>query len=364
MSRAAIAVLSTENLLHNLSIIKQNASNSQVIAMVKANAYGHGLRSVALRLEKHVYSLGVSSIEEALALRRAGVKSPITLMEGVFGPDELLIASCQNFHVVFHENRQLTWLLQSTLPLLLKVWLKIDTGMGRLGFSPHDAKEAYQRLSKSQNVVQPVNLLSHLACADNLEYHLNQQQMKIFKEFVKDLSGLKSLANSAGIFGFPDAHYDIIRPGIALYGVSPFSHVHGSELGLKPVMTLQTELIAVRNLQKGSSIGYGGRFICPEDMPIGVIAIGYGDGYPRTAQDGTPILVNNVRCQIVGRVSMDMATIDLRACPEAKVGDPVILWGEKLPIEDVAVFTSHIPYDLLCGIQSRVKFHWTISQEI
>lgn len=364
MSRAAIAVLSTENLLHNLSVIQQNASGSKIIAMVKANAYGHGLRSVALRLENHVDSLGVSSIDEALALRKAGIKAPIILVEGVFEPDELLTASCQNFQVVFHEERQLKWLSQSTLPLPLKVWLKIDTGMGRLGFYPNDAKEVYQVLSKSQNVVQPVNLLSHLACADNTESPLTQKQITIFKEFVKDLPGLKSLANSAGVFGFSDTHYDVVRPGIALYGVSPLSEGCGSQLGLKPVMTLQTRLIAVRNLQKGSSIGYGGRFICPEDMPVGVIAMGYGDGYPRTAQDGTPILVNNVRCQIVGRVSMDMATIDLRACPRAQAGDPVILWGENLPIEEVAVFTSHIPYDILCGIQSRVKFHWTINNTI
>jgi len=364
MSRAAIAVLSTENLLHNLSIIRQKAPNSQVIAMIKANAYGHGLRSVALRLEKYVYSLGVSSIDEALALRKVGVKAPITLVEGIFEPDELLAASCQNFEVVFHEKRQLEWLLQSVLPLPLKAWLKIDTGMGRLGFYPDDAKEAYQLLLNSQNVIKPINLFSHLACADNPEDPLNQQQLKLFKEFVNGMSGLKSLANSAGLFGCPETQYDIVRPGIALYGVSPFGHISGNNLGLKPVMTLQTGLIAVRNLKKGSTIGYGSRFTCPEDMPVGVIAMGYGDGYPRTAQDGTPILVNNVRCQIVGRVSMDMATIDLRNCPQAKSGDPVILWGENLLIEEVAKFTSHIPYDILCGIQSRVKFHWTMGKGV
>ena len=361
MSRAATAVLSTENLLHNLSVIKQNASNAKVIAMIKANAYGHGLRSTGIRLEKHVYSLGVSSIDEALALRKAGVKSPITLVEGVFEPDELLIASCQNFHVVFHEVRQVKWLLQSRLPVPLKIWLKVDTGMGRLGFYPEDLGEIYQALSGSDNVVKDISILSHLACADDPEHALNEQQIYLFDKVAQDFPGFKSLANSAGIFGLPTTHYDVVRPGIALYGVSPFAHLSAADLGLKPVMTLQTRLISVRNLRKGSSIGYGGRFICPCDMPVGVIAMGYGDGYPRTARDGTPILVNNTHCQIVGRVSMDMITIDLRACPDAKAGDPVVLWGENLPVEEVSAFTSHIPYDLLCGVQSRVNFHWTMN---
>ena len=361
MSRAATAVLSTENLLHNLAVIKQNAANTKVIAMIKANAYGHGLRSTGIRLEKHVYSLGVSSIDEALALRKVGVKAPITLVEGVFEPDELLVASCQNFHVVFHEVRQVKWLLQSALPVPLKIWLKVDSGMGRLGFYPEDLDKIYQLLLKSDNVAKEINLLSHLACADEPKHGLNQQQISLFDQVAKDFKGLKSLANSAAIFGLPITHYDVVRPGIALYGVSPFPHLSAADLGLKPVMTLQTRLISVRNLRKGSSIGYGGRFTCPTEMPVGVIAMGYGDGYPRTARDGTPILVNNIRCQIVGRVSMDMITIDLRACPEAKAGDPVTLWGENLPVEEVSVFTSHIPYDLLCAIQSRVNFHWTMN---
>lgn len=361
MSRAAIAILSTENLLHNVLVIRRVSNFAEIMAMVKANAYGHGLRSVALRLQDHVDSFGVSCIDEALALRKVGVKIPITLIEGVFEPDELLIASCQNFPVAFHEERQLKWLEERLLPVPLTAWLKIDTGMGRLGFNPKDAEKAYQFLSQNRNIAQPVNILSHFACADESENPLNQSQKAVFNQFVKDLPGLKSFANSGAIFQFPEAHYDTVRPGIALYGVSPFSHLKGSELGLKPVMTLQTRLIAIRYLEKGSSIGYGARFVCPEKMPIGVIAMGYGDGYPRTAEDGTPILVNGLRCQLAGRVSMDMTTIDLRACPDAKVGDPVVLWGNDLPIEEVASFTQQIAYDLLCGTQSRVKFHWTMN---
>lgn len=364
MSRAAIAILSTENLLHNLSVIKQQTPHAGVIAMVKANAYGHGLRSVAARLENQVDSLGVSSIDEALALRHAGIKAPITLLEGVFEPDELLIASCQNFEVVFHNQQQLTWLSQSSLPRPIKVWLKLDTGMGRLGFDPQEAKQAYQLLTTNSLVLKPVSILSHFACADTPNAALNQQQITQFEQFIHDLSGKKSLSNSAGIFAFPIAQYDVVRPGIALYGASPFPHKSAQALNLKPVMTLQTRLIAIKIAEKGTSIGYGGRFICPEKMPIGVIAIGYGDGYPRTAQDGTPVLINQTRCPIVGRVSMDMATVDLRPYPNAKAGDSVILWGENLPIEEVAKFTQNIPYDLLSGIQSRIRYHWTLPDPI
>ncbi len=361
MSRAATAILSTENLIHNLNIIKQKAPGTKVIAMIKANGYGHGLRSTAQRLEKHVYSFGVASIDEAIALRNAGIKIPITLMGGVFEIDELLVASCQNFHVVIHEEPQIAWLQQINLPVPLKIWLKIDTGMGRLGLKPERMAEVHQLLSNNKNIVQPINVMSHLACADEPEHPLNKKQFEVFDKFTKNLPGAKSLAASPSIFRFPETTYDIIRPGISLYGISPFKHISAQELGLKPVMTLQTRLISVKHRLMGESIGYSARFTCPEDMPIGVIAMGYGDGYPRTARDGTPILVNNVRCQLAGRVSMDLITIDLRNCPNAKVGDPVILWGNGLPIEEVATYTENIPNDLLCSIQNRVKFHWTMN---
>lgn len=361
MSRSAIAILSTQNLLHNLDVLKNKAPGSDVIAMVKANAYGHGLRSVSQRLQDHIASLGVASIDEALALRKAGVTCPITLCEGVFEADELLIASCQRFHVVFHEENQLRWLEQSQLPVPLKVWLKIDSGMGRLGFNPTDGSKAYERLKASSCVAKPIGLMSHFACSEDKDHPLNLQQIETFETFAKEHTGPKSFLNSGGIFHFPQKAFDAIRPGLALYGVSPMGDRHAQDLGLKPVMTLQTRLIAVKNHTKGSFIGYGARYQCPEDMPVGVIAMGYGDGYPRTAKDGTPILVNGKRCQIVGRVSMDMATIDLRQCPQAQVGDPVTLWGDGLAIEEVATHTQNIPYDILTGIQSRVVFHWTLA---
>lgn len=360
MSRATLAILSTENLLHNLSVIKKQAPRAKVIAMVKANAYGHGLRSVSLRLEKHVDSLGVASINEALALRRAGVKGPITLMEGVFSPDELLIASCEKFHVVFHEWTQITWLQTASLPTPITAWLKIDTGMGRLGFLPEDAFDAYEQLLSHRAIAKPVGIMSHLACADEKDHPLNAQQTTLFKMLSDTLSGPASLCNSAAIFTLPDHHYTTIRPGISLYGISPLPDVTAAQLNLKPVMTLQTRLMAVHVARKGSTIGYGAQFVCPEDMLIGVIAMGYGDGYPRSARNGTPVLVNGIRCETVGRISMDMMTIDLRNCPHARVADPVILWGNELPLEEVARFTDNVPYDMLTAIQSRVTFHWTL----
>ncbi len=358
MGRAAVATLSTENLLHNLSVIKRHAPCTKIIAMVKANAYGHGLRSVSRRLAPHVDSLGVASIDEALALRRVGVTIPITLMQGVFQADELPIASAEGFHVVFHDIPQLRWLRAAALPSPLRAWLKIDTGMGRLGFSIEAAEAAYQTLSQHSQIVQPIGITSHFACADDAQHPLNTQQIATFQRFVAGLPGPKSLCNSAGIFSFTHHHYDVVRPGIALYGISPIPGISAEALDLKPVMTLHTRLIAVRMARKGTSLGYGARYICPEDMPVGVIAMGYGDGLPRTARDGTPLLVNGVRCQIVGRVSMDMTTIDLRACPTAQVNDPVVLWGEGLPIEAVAQCTSNSPYDMVTALQSRVTCIW------
>ncbi len=248
---------------------------------------------------------------------------------------------------------------KSALPLPLQAWIKIDTGMGRLGFPMDVAKHFYDRINACAQVAKPVRVMSHFACSDEVDHPLNKQQIKAFEGFTKVVSGELSICNSAAVFNFPDHHYDYVRPGIALYGVSPIAGVSAEELGLRPVMTLQTSLISVQMMKKGACIGYGARYACPEDMPVGVIAFGYGDGYPITAKDGTPILVNNVECQLVGRVSMDMIMVDLRGCPQAVVGDPVILWGVGLPIERVVSYTGNITWDMLTGVQNRVKFLWT-----
>jgi alanine racemase len=315
-----------------------------------------GLRSVSKQIAPYVDLLGVASIDEALALRAAGVTTPILLMEGVFAASELPDASRENFHVVLHSKEQLQWI--NNFSGKLHVWLKLDTGMGRLGFNPAEAAAIYQHLVQHPSIEKPVRIISHFACADEPNHPLNQQQIKRFEAFIKPVKTEFSLCNSAGIFQFPENHYDFIRPGITLYGASPFADKTGLDLGLKPVMTLQSTLIAVNQKPAGTCLGYGARFTCPEEMLVGVVACGYGDGYPRSAKDGTPVLVNNIRTQLLGRISMDMMAVDLRACPTAKVGDPVILWGEGLPINEIAQFTDQSAYDLLTGMQHRVKLEW------
>ncbi len=360
MGRGAIAVLSSENLVHNLTQIKAAAPGKSIIAMVKANAYGHGIRSTALRIDKHVDSLGVASIEEALVLRKAGIKRPIVLAEGIFEPDELLIAACQNFHVVFHDSTQLAWLRGLSLPLPLVSWLKVDSGLGRLGFSLGDVPYALGILKDCPYIKQPIGLMSHLSCADDPDHDLNATQLQAFNELARSWDGPKSLANSATIFAFPQGQFDVIRPGLFMYGVSPIKGSKASDYGLRPVMTLQTRLISVRRRDAGSFIGYGATYQCAEPTNIGIIAIGYGDGYLRALPARTPVLVNGKKCHLVGRISMDMAAIDLSCCDDAKVGDPVILWGEGLPVEEIIDGSPLIAYELLTSVQSRVNFHWTM----
>ncbi len=359
MSRSAIAILSTENLLHNLTVLKKAAPRSKVIAMVKANAYGHGLRSVSIRLDPYIDMLGVASLDEALALRKIGVKVPILLAEGVFEPSELSVAASENCHVVFHHETQLEWLEKSTLPLPLQAWIKINTGMGRLGFNLEQAYTYYNRLASNPQIQKPLRMISHFACADEKDNPLNTTQIKNFKALTRSLQTEFSFCNSAAIFNFPACHYEFIRPGLALYGVSPLKGIYASALNLKPVMTLQTRLISIQKMPKDAYVGYNARYQCPEEMPVGIVAFGYGDGYPLTAQDGTPVLINQKICTLIGRVSMDMMALDLRNCPTAQIGDLVTLWGEGLPIEEVAEHTSNISWDMLTGIQHRVKFFWT-----
>lgn len=358
MSRKTLCTLSTRNLLDNLQVIRSRAPKSKIMAMVKANAYGHGIRSVSQRLDAHVDALGVASIDEAMALRQAKVKAPITLIEGVFTAEELRIAAEQNFSVVFHSAHQIRWLQRTEFPSKLQAWIKINTGMGRLGFSPDAAVEAMEALSKSASVSQPVGIVSHFSCADEPDHPMNASQIATFRSFADAHQGPKSFCNSAAIFAFPDLHYDWVRPGLALYGGSPLAGQDAASLGLKPVMTFRTELIAIQNFKRGDNVGYGASFSCPEDMPVGIAAVGYGDGYPRSVKVNAPVLVNERRCPVIGRVAMDMAAIDLRPCAQAVAGDEVTLWGEGLPVEELAAFSDRISYDLLTGVQNRVRFQW------
>ncbi|MBI3545889.1 MAG: alanine racemase [Gammaproteobacteria bacterium] len=352
MSRPARALLDTAALRHNLEQVRRRAPRARVMAVVKANAYGHGAPWVARTLST-ADAFGVSSMEEGVQLREAGIAQPISLFEGFFSADELPMLIKHRLAPVIHHASQLQNLAQITSDHKLSVWLKIDTGMHRLGFAPTDAAAALQQLRASPAVAE-VRLMSHFARADFPQDTATVAQIKLFHEQITG-SGLESsMANSAGVLAWPASHLDWVRPGIMLYGASPMIGQSATQLDLKPVMTLQTALIAIHARRKGDPIGYGGDWHCPEDMPVGVAAIGYGDGYSRHAPAGTPVLVNNKRVPLVGRVSMDMITVDLRTQPRAQVGDPVVLWGQGLPVEEVAEKAGTVGYELLCHVTERV----------
>lgn len=326
--------------------------------MVKANAYGHGIRSVGAALDGHVDLLGVCSIDEAMVLRSSGVRSPILLTQGAFEESELLLAAKEGFHLVFHNEEQLGWLDRQKLPAPLNSWIKINTGLSRLGFHREEAESVYLRLFKSIHTRKPVRIMSHFACADERAHPLNEAQIAAFQVFIKDKNSEYSLCNSAGVINFPQCAYDFVRPGISIYGVSPISGKVGSDFGLKPVMSVHSKIISIQKVKKNETIGYGARYRFTQDARVGIVAFGYGDGYPLTTTDGTPVLVNNRECHLVGRVSMDMLAVDLSNCPNAKIGDDVLLWGESLPIERVCASSSTHVWNTLSGVQNRVKFLW------
>ncbi|MDH5573338.1 MAG: alanine racemase [Gammaproteobacteria bacterium] len=347
------ATIDLQALTHNLQISRKHTPHSKQLAVIKANAYGHGLLQVAEAL-KDADALAVARLPEAIQLRESGIDKTIVLLEGVITKDELKQAQEYELELVVHHQDQLALLEQLTGEALI-IWLKVDSGMHRLGILPEDTKHIYARLDKCQSVKQ-IRLMTHLANADDRNDSYTDRQCDQFKQAIAGLNGETSIANSAGIVGWPDSHADWARPGIMLYGASPLMGVTANELELKPVMTLTSNLIAVNAYRKGDAIGYGSSWICPEDMQVGVVAIGYGDGYPRHAQSGTPVLIKDQKCETVGRVSMDMLCVDLRHCPAAKVGDAVTLWGKDLPVEDISNKAGTISYELFCRLTSRVEF--------
>ena len=357
MARPTTAFIDSQALLHNALQAKQVAPDSRVFAVVKANAYGHGLLQIAQLLQPLVDAFAVASIEEAVYLRERAISKPILLLEGVFEPDELSLCSQLELSLVVHNSAQLDMLSGVRLAVPVKTWLKVDTGMHRIGFPTTSIKHVLQTLMNSDSVATNVGLISHFANADDHKHPLNQQQIGLFRQIIDEYQfiGDCSLANSAAILTMPASHYQWVRAGLMLYGASPMPGLNAAALNLKPVMTLQTRLIAKLNCRRGDSIGYGSSWTCPEDMPVGVAAIGYGDGYPRHLPTGTPILVNDQQTQLIGRVSMDMISVDLRPCCNAEIGDPVILWGGNLPVEIIAEHADTIPYTLLCGITNRVR---------
>ncbi len=356
MARPTRIKIDTQALLHNLTCIKRQAPRQAVIAMIKANAYGCGILEAARTLEPHVEGFGVACIEEALVIRQAGIQKRCVLFGGVFTPDEYPLLAKYRLDCVIHQPYQLTWLCQTPLANPIKVWIKLDTGMHRLGFAPTEVSAILHALKSCGWVDKDITVMSHFGCADEHTRAVNQAQIDLFEKTTGVLAPVtKSMANSAAIFRLPQAHFDIIRPGIALYGASPFADISASELGLKPVMHLTSRISAIKSYAKGEKIGYGGRWQTPRPSQIALVPIGYGDGYPRHIQPNTPVWVNNKALPIVGTISMDMLTIDITEHPSVAVGDEVELWGAHISIERVAKAAGTIAYELLCQFVPRVN---------
>jgi alanine racemase len=356
MARPSIVYCEPQALLHNINRIKQCAPQQQIIAMVKANAYGCGIQNVVPVLEGHVSCFGVACLEEAIAIRRLGMRTPCVLLQGVFQPDEYAIAVGANSQCVIHHRLQLEWLLATPMAEKISIWIKVDTGMHRLGFDPVEVPEILAAIDGCAWVSKPIGLMTHFAAADELGGESQRAQCRQFERL--DTAGvqlIRSLANSAAILSMPNAHADVVRPGIMLYGVSPFPGQNGRDLGLKPVMHFVSAVSAIHHYPARSPIGYGATWSSEQPAIIGVVPVGYADGYPRHIRANTPVWVNGIIAPIVGRVSMDMMTIDLTACPDVTVGTPVELWGTHIPVEVVAHAAETIGYELLTKVTARVR---------
>ena len=351
MSRPILATISQAALRHNYGAAKRAAPRSKVYAVVKANGYGHGRERVVRMLGPQTDGFAMVELEGAVATREGGYPGPILLLEGFFEPAELPYIAHSDLATVVHDEEQIRMLEAARLERAIDVFFKINTGMNRLGFAPDAVGPQLERLRRA-NVARSITLLTHFAMSEKAGGI--DEAMRRFDQATRGIELARSLSNTAAIFSQARAHGDIARLGIGLYGATPFSDRSAESLGLKPAMTLSSHLIAIQQLTPGEAIGYGAMFRAGRNMRIGVVACGYADGYPRHAPSGTPILVGGVRTATVGRVSMDMITVDLAGIPDARVGTPVTLWGEGVPIDDVAAPAGTVGYELMCALGQRV----------
>ncbi len=360
MSRPALATINLAALRKNLQLIRE-LTPAKVIGVIKADAYGHGAIPVARVLEEErVDCLAVACIEEAITLREEGIKSPILMLEGFFNADELPLMAHHKLSTVVQQQEQIE-ALQHWQGEPFDIWLKIDTGMHRIGFLPEDFPHAYSQLERCTSVNRIV-LMTHFSSADEPHQPKTSAQITLFKALTKGYEAETCLCNSAGIMQWPDAHGDWVRPGLALYGSSPFVEGHPLDKRLQPVMELTSQLIAIKELPAGVPVGYGETYITEKPCRVGITAVGYADGYPRHAQNGTPVLVNGIRCPIIGRISMDMLAVDISDLPTPHVGDKVTLWGQDLPATDIANYANTVSYEMFCNIK-RVLFRYVDEAE-
>lgn len=350
------ATIDLSAIQHNLGMVRALAPRSRVMAAVKADAYGHGAVPVARALEAAgVDALAVACLEEAMELRQAHVLAPIALLEGIISGEEAALAVYERLQIVIHEHWQLALLDALPDTSRLSLWFKLDSGMHRLGFPLADVPQLVEVLRRRPNW-KLEGWMTHLACADEPLNDFTPRQIACFDAALSGVPGPRSIANSAGIIAWPEARRDWIRPGLAIYGCSPLPDRGAAALGLRAAMALDSRLISVREFAAGERIGYGGAYRCPQRMPVGVVSVGYADGMHRAFRNGTPMIVGGQRVPLAGRVSMDMITLDLRAAPQARVGDPVRLWGPQLPAEEVAAHADTLAYELFCGLTQRVHF--------
>ncbi len=350
MPRPILASIHLQSLAHNLQIARQYAGNAFVWAVIKANAYGHGIEH-AVRAFSAADGIALLDLNEAVRAREAGWLKPVLLLEGIFQPADLQIVDRYGLSMTIHCAEQLQMLAAYRLQTPLSVYLKMNTGMNRLGFTPERFTWAHAVLQQIPGVAD-ITLMTHFSDAD-LAGHTSTQKAR-FMASTQSIPGKKSLCNSAALLSAPDCVADAVRPGIMLYGSSPFLDRSANQCGLQAGMSLTSEIISVQVLQQGESVGYGSRFTADRPMRVGVVACGYADGYPRNAPDGTPILVAGVKTRLVGRVSMDMITVDLTPVAQAQIGTCVELWGAHLPIDEVAHAAGTIGYELMCALAPRV----------
>ena len=348
------AIVDSAALRHNLARVRTTAPGSGVMAVIKANAYGHGLVPAAKAMADSD-GFAVARLEEGLALRRAGLANRILLLEGACGAEQLALAAQQDFDLMVHSIEQIEMLEGRAGSDVVRAWIKVDTGMNRLGFRVEEFAAAHRRLVGIANVAPDPTLVTHLASADDRRDSKTTTQLQAFGTATAGVPGARSIANSAAMLAWPATRADWVRPGLMLYGVSPFPSGTGAELGLRPAMTLQSEVIAVKAVKQGETVGYGGAWRALRSTRMAVVAGGYGDGYPRSTGPGAPVLVNGHHAPLIGRVSMDMITVDATDLPVVAIGDPVVLWGEGVPVEDVARHAGTIPYELICGVSQRVQ---------
>lgn len=358
--RTARAVIDLNALRYNYREVRRCAPKSRILCVIKANAYGHGMVEVARALPE-ADGFAVACVDEALELRSSGIKQPLTVFQGFQSAEELQLCRQHGLWPVVHHSSQLEILRAGNTGKPFEVWLKVATGINRLGFRPEEAQVVWQQLRNVADLRQ-IRLMTHMARADEGKGDAANPdptilQLRLFDEVAAGLNAECSLANSAALVGWPEAQREWVRPGIMLYGASPFLLSRGPSLSLKPVMTLQSRLIAINTRKRGDPVGYGGMWVCPADMPVGAVAIGYGDGYPRHIDEGTPVLLNGKQAPIIGRVSMDLLTVNLSGS-NAAVGDEVTLWGEDLPVDVIARHADTISYELLCNVYGRVHYEY------